>query len=244
MENLKQVHNSYIMNIYKKRRIVLMLLSFVLLIVVLVINNPKQENSNLQEKTKNSQSISSPAISALEKLEVKGRAPKTDYSREQFGNGWLSANGCDTRNIILNRDLKDVKVDEDCNVTSGILNDPYTGKVTNFIRGANTSGAVQIDHVVALSDAWQKGAQQFTTEKRVKLANDPLELLAVDGQANNQKSDGDAATWLPSNKSFRCQYIARQIAVKVAYGLWVTRAEYDTMSEILGKCPGQLLPTP
>ena len=148
------------------------------------------------------------------------------------------------RNIILNRDLLNVIVDESCNVTSGTLNDPYTGKIIMFVRGGNTSSVVQIDHVVALSDAWQKGAQQFTLEKRIELANDPLELLAVDGSANMQKSDGDAATWLPPDKSFRCQYVARQIAVKQKYKLWVTQAEYNAMADILSKCPNQLLPNP
>lgn len=229
---------------YRKRRLVLMVVLFAILIVVLVINIPKQDMVNTLVEGDKNQTASSPAISALEKLAIKGRAPKTGYDRAKFGNGWVSVNGCDARNIILHRDLKDAKVDNECNVTSGVLNDPYTGKIINFIRGANTSSAVQIDHVVALSDAWQKGAQQFTAEKRAKLANDPIELLAVDGQANNQKSDGDAATWLPPNKSFRCEYVARQIAVKLNYGLWVTRAEHDAMSDILGKCPNQLLPTP
>lgn len=126
---------------------------------------------------------------------------------------------------------------------SGILNDPYTGKIIQFKRGGGTSGSVQIDHVVALSDAWQKGAQQLSKDDRVKIANDPLELLAVDGPANMQKSDGDAATWLPSNKPFRCQYVARQIAIKLKYNLWVTKAEYEAMDKILHRCPGQLLPT-
>lgn len=229
---------------YRKRRLVLVVILFVIMIVVLVINIPKQNIVNAPVEGDKNQTASSPAISALEKLVIKGRAPKTGYDRAKFGNGWVSVNGCDTRNIILHRDLKDAKVDYECNVTSGVLNDPYTGKIINFIRGAKTSSAVQIDHVVALSDAWQKGAQQFTAEKRARLANDPLELLAVDGPANNQKSDGDAATWLPPNKSFRCEYVARQIAVKLNYGLWVTQAEHDAMSDILGKCPNQLLPTP
>ncbi len=148
------------------------------------------------------------------------------------------------REIILNRDLLDVKINDKCQVVSGILNDPYTGKTIYFVRGNTTSGEVQIDHVVALSDAWQKGAQQFTLEERIQLANDPLELLAVDGAINQQKGDGDAATWLPPNKSFRCQYVSRQIAVKQKYGLWVTQAEHDAMSAILNKCPDQLLPSP
>lgn len=182
------------------------------------------------------------AADVLNELAVKGRAPKTGYSRVQFGDGWAVSNGCDTRNIILHRDLKDVVVNSECKVLSGTLDDPYTGKVISFRRGAGTSAVVQIDHVVALSDAWQSGAQMLSPEKRQQLANDPLELLAVDGPANQQKSDGDAATWLPSNKAFRCQYIARQIAVKKKYSLWVKPAEKDAMIRVLAGCPGEPLP--
>lgn len=230
--------------LYRKRRIALALVLVIAFAVVLIINNPIQNNSNIDNFDKPIPIHSSLAINALEKIDIKGRAPKTGYSRQQFGDGWAKVSGCDMRNIILNRDLKNVIVDDKCNVTSGILNDQYSGKVINFVRGADTSSAVQIDHVVALSDAWQKGAQRFTPEKREKLANDPLELLAVDGQVNMQKGDGDAATWLPPNKSFRCQYVARQIAVKLNYGLWVTKAEHDTMAAILATCPNQILPNP
>ena len=148
------------------------------------------------------------------------------------------------RNHILKRDMTDVKTtsDTDCTVLSGTLADPYTAKTINFVRGKDTSSDVQIDHVVALSDAWQKGAQQLSMEMRIQLANDPLELLAVDGPANQQKSDGDAATWLPPNKSYRCRYVARQIAVKAKYTLWVTQAEHDAIQNVLSSCPGQLLP--
>jgi Protein of unknown function (DUF1524) len=182
------------------------------------------------------------AITALNKLDIKGRAPKTNYSRDKFGTGWVAIGGCDTRNIILNRDLTDTLVDESCQVQKGTLNDPYTGLTIMFTRGPGSSSAVQIDHVVALSDAWQKGAQQMTYDTRVNFANDPLELLAVDGPANQQKSDGDAATWLPSYIPFRCQYVARQIAVKQKYSLWVTMPEYEAMKKILDTCPQQLLP--
>ena len=185
---------------------------------------------------------SSLALTALDTLPVKGRAPKTGYARTQFGDGWASINGCDTRNRILHRDLTHAVVSDDCKVMSGTLQDPYTGKVIMFQRGETTSALVQIDHVVPLSNAWQTGAQQLTPEQREALANDPLELLAVDGVANQQKSDGDAATWLPSNKAFRCQYIARQIAVKQKYNLWVTPSEKQAMQGALSKCPEQALP--
>ncbi|MGC0238356.1 GmrSD restriction endonuclease domain-containing protein [Arthrobacter sp. SD76] len=109
--------------------------------------------------------------------------------------------------------------------------------------GTTTSSAVQIDHVVALSDAWQKGAQQLTTEQRTAFANDPLNLQATDGATNQQKGDGDAATWLPPSKDFRCEYVARQVSVKARYSLWVTQAEHDAFAGILAGCPGQLAPT-
>lgn len=192
--------------------------------------------------------VTSPASDALKTLSIKGRAPKTNYSRAQFGDGWSTTNGCDTRNRILARDMSQVTYQQTtdavvCAVQTGTLDDPYTGKVIAFTRGTTTSSVVQIDHVVALSDAWQKGAQQLTAAQRIQLANDPLELLAVDGPANQQKSDGDAATWLPSDKSFRCSYVARQIAVKKKYNLWVTRSEYDAMASILNSCPSQQLPS-
>lgn len=184
--------------------------------------------------------------SALNQLEIKGRAPKTGYTRDQFGQRWsddVSAefghNGCDTRNDILNRDLinKEYKPNtRDCVVLSGQLLDPYTGTVIEFQRGRDTSSAVQIDHVVALSDAWQKGAQQLSPEVRQDFANDPLNLLAVDGSANQQKRDSDAASWVPANKPFRCQYVARQVAVKHKYNLWVTEAEHEAMNRWLSTC--------
>lgn len=184
----------------------------------------------------------SEALRILNTLPVKGRAPKTGYSRAQFGDAWsdIDHNGCDTRNDILNRDLtaKQHKNSRGCVVISGILNDPYTGKIINFIRGKDTSEQVQIDHVVALSDAWQSGAQEISAQERLQLANDPENLLAVDGPANHQKSDSDAATWLPANASFRCPYVARQIRVKAKYHLWVKPAEKEAMINVLTPCTG------
>ena len=187
------------------------------------------------------------AAAALAELPVKGRAPKTGYSRDQFGQAWadVDRNGCDTRNDILRRDLvnKTYKPGTgDCNVLSGDLPDPYTGRNIHFQRGPHSS-AVQIDHVVALSNAWQTGAQKIGSDKRLTFANDPLNLLAVDGPTNEAKGDGDAATWLPANKRFRCSYVARQVAVKKKYHLWVTSAEHDAIAGILSGCPGQTLPT-
>ena len=188
----------------------------------------------------------SPAEQALEKLAVKGRAPKTGYTRAQFGPAWadVNRNGCDTRNDILKRDLTNVifKVKtHNCVVVSGDLVDPYSGTLINFVKGNTTSTLVQVDHVVALGNSWVTGAFRLSIEKRTEFANDPLNLFAVQGRLNSQKQDGDAATWLPPLKSFRCTYVARQIAVKSKYGLWVTAPEKAAMKSILAKCPNQTL---
>ena len=187
------------------------------------------------------------ATAVLETLPVKGRAPKTGYTRDQFGQAWadVDRNGCDTRNDILKRDLTSIiyKVGtRNCVVASGTLVDRYSGESINFLRGNISSMEVQIDHVVALSNAWQTGAFKLTAEQRKALANDPINLFAVKGRLNSQKGDGDAATWLPPLKSFRCAYVAQQIAVKAKYSLWVVPPEKAAMLSILAKCPTQKLP--
>jgi len=226
------------MNMRLRRGIVVLLSLIGFAAIILAAAPPVVEEATKVPETPIVE-VTGSAAQALETLLVKGRAPKTDYSRSQFGSGWATINGCDTRNIILHRDLQDPLLDENCSVVSGILNDPYTGTVINFVKG---SSDVQIDHVIALSDAWQTGAQNLTRELRIQLANDPLELIAVQGDANQQKSDGNAASWLPSNKAFRCQYIARQIAVKQKYTLWVIPAEKQAMLDVLANCPDQTLP--
>ena len=187
------------------------------------------------------------AEQGLERLETKGRAPKTGYERDLFGTPWsdVDRNGCDTRNDILNRDLATKVFSDDldtCTIVKGLLVDPYSGERIDFVRGRVTSLAVQIDHVVSLSNAWQTGAFRWSSEKLKRFANDPLNLMAVKGLLNSQKGDGDAATWLPPKKSYRCRYVARQIAVKVEYRLWVTRAEREAMKRVLSKCPKETLP--
>lgn len=186
----------------------------------------------------------SKALRALERIPIKGRAPKTGYERSKFAEDWENSFGCDTRNRILQRDLAEfeLRTGSSCVVESGLLNDPYTGEPISFVRGPITSLDVQIDHVVSLSDAWQKGAQQLSSYQRFLFYNDPLNLLAVSGLANSQKSDADAASWLPSNKAFRCKFVARQVAVKLKYELWVTEAEHQAIRGILAGCPDQRLP--
>ena len=178
-------------------------------------------------------------LAVLNQLEVKGRAPKTGYSRAAFTH-WsdLNRDGCDSRNEILKRDLTQIVFKagtRDCKVISGQLLDPFSGKILIFSSSKST---VDIDHLVSLSNAWQTGAAYFDKKTRELLANDPLNLLAVDAKLNRQKGDGDAATWLPPLKSYRCEYVARHVEVKAKYSLWVTSAEKDAITRVLSSCLG------
>jgi len=188
------------------------------------------------------------AMAQLDSIEVKGRAPKTGYERSLFGDAWTDdvtvadgRNGCDTRNDILRRDLVDVVFkpgSNGCAVLSGTLNDPYTGTSFAFQRGPGSSAEVQIDHMVSLSDAWQTGAQQWDEFTRRNFANDPRNLQATLGWVNQQKGDGDAATWLPPNNAYRCTFVSRIVDVKADYRLWVTPAERDAIARVLAGCGG------
>ncbi|ROP64104.1 HNH endonuclease family protein [Curtobacterium sp. PhB115] len=179
------------------------------------------------------------ARAVLATLPVKGKSAGTGYDRTgEFGSAWIDVddNGCDTRNDVLARDLSDIVRQGPCKVMTGTLVSPYTGATIDFVRGNTTSTLVQIDHVVALENAWRTGAQQLSQSEREALANDPSNLFAVDGRSNSQKGSGDAATWLPANKAFRCTYIEHQVSVKAEYRLWVAPAEHDAMERILSTC--------
>jgi hypothetical protein len=182
-------------------------------------------------------------------LPIKAAGPMAGYRRSLFGISWTDDNddldghnGCDTRNDILRRDLVLITAIRACVVWSGTLHDPYTGRTIRFVHGRSTSTAVQIDHVVALGNSWQTGSATWSMRKRVDFANDPLNLLAVDGPTNEQKGDADAASFQPPNVAFDCAYVARQIAVKARYTLWVTLAEQAAMVATLSRCPGEPVP--
>jgi hypothetical protein len=180
----------------------------------------------------------------LGRLPVKGWDRHTDYSRYRFGEAWsddvvveFGHNGCNTRDDVLRRDLADLVVRRGtCYAQSGTLHDPYGREMIAFVRGLNTSDAVQIDHVVSLSDAWYKGAREWDDQRRRDFANDPRNLLAVGGDANFDKAFRDAASWLPPNVGFRCEFVARQVEVKTAYGLWVSAKEKQATADVLDAC--------
>jgi hypothetical protein len=183
------------------------------------------------------------AIEALGQLAVAQRVSHKGYDRSKFSLDWANYEGCDMRNRILQRDLSEVQLAEDnCTVLRGTLEaGPYSGKNIVFERGVGTSGAIHIEHIVAVSDAWQKGGQDLSADKRHQFYNDPLNLIAVDGSTNQDKGGKDASAWLPQ-KSYHCQYVARQIAVKLRYSLWVSPPEHQAMQRQLQGCPLQVLP--
>lgn len=236
--------------IYRTRRLIAALIA-VAGVAGFVVMNPssyekviESEGSAVAEASEvsNTDSDTPLATEVLAQLEVKGRAPKTSYSRDEFYSGWPEVDGCSLRQIILKRELGDTAVldsENNCTVLSGEYDEPYTGEHRKFNEKSELSKGVQIDHIVALSDAWQKGAQYLDKDVRYQIATDPLNLIAADASANQGKSDGDAATWLPANKGFRCQYVARQVSVKYKYTLWVTEAERDAISRVLEVCPNE-----
>jgi len=235
---------------YRTRRIIAVLLAVGAFCAYLILNPNSYEyeallDPNLKKpaeiplKAEQTKADSTKAIDVLENLAVQEKNTSEKYYRKLFYDNWgIDAHGCSMREVILNRDLKNTVL-KGCKVQSGILEDPYTGQTIEFVRGQDTSAAVQIDHVVALSNAWATGAYQLDAGTRYELSQDPLNLLAVEGQANQDKSDGAADTWLPSNEAFRCQYVARQISVKYKYHLWVTPAEKSTMLKVLALCPNE-----
>ncbi len=180
----------------------------------------------------------------LRRLPVKGWDLRSDFTRYRFGQAWsddvnveFGHNGCNTRDDVLRRDLADLAVRPGtCFAQSGTLHDPYRGESIAFVRGPTTSDAVQIDHVVSLADAWYKGARDWDDQRRRDFANDPRNLLAVSAKGNFDKAFRDAASWLPPNGGFRCAFVARQVEVKTAYGLWVSDKEKRAMAEVLAGC--------
>jgi Protein of unknown function (DUF1524) len=176
------------------------------------------------------------------------RIRRYDYRRAAFGDAWTDDNdapgghnGCDTRDDILNRDLVDkmyvsIKRCPDA-VASGTLHDPYTNDTISFVRGAHTGEAVQIDHLVPLSYSWDQGAWNWTPEMRVRFANDPANLLAVQGQANQDKGDKEPAVWMPPNAAFHCQYAVQFIAVLRGYGLPIDGPSVAVLRQAAASCP-------
>lgn len=206
-----------------------------------VLPTPLPEASATSAETASTQ-----ALTVAQGLQVRGRAPDTDYSREAFGSAWkdVDRNGCDTRNDILQRDFATTILKAgtgNCKVIGGTWTDPYSNESYTF---AEAPSGAQIDHVVSLKNAWQMGADQWSDDTRVKFAIDPLNLRVTIASLNQQKSDSNAASWLPPYKPGRCNFIATQVAVKAKWNLYVTESEKEVFISILSKpeCQETLLP--
>lgn len=214
---------------------------------------PGKEDSPSQAMSTLSSSDQVTAAEELAQLKIKPKGDMSGYKnkREELFGNWrsgdkatdvaMAGNGCDTRNDILARDLSNVKKDGDCTVTAGRLWDPYGTAdnpyehYINFERGPKSS-AVQIDHLVALGNVWASGGDKLSEQDRLRVANDPINLIAVDGPENGRKQDKDASEWLPHNDRIHCVYAASQIRVKAKYNLTVTQAEHDKLAELITQC--------
>lgn len=214
-------------------------------LVAIALVTSRDTSSKQPTLTSSYPSSSEPPLKKLSSLPVKGRAPRTDYERELFGAPWSDDvtvegghNGCDTRNDILRRDLSGAgfQPGNSCVVLSGVLNDPYTGEAILYQHEPEALSPIQIDHIVPLLDAWQKGAQDWDDLTRRNFANDPLNLQATTAEMNQEKGSGDAATWLPPNKSYRCTYATRIVDVKVRYRLSITADERAALAFLLNDC--------
>ena len=192
-----------------------------------------QHPSSSTPQTPTASSKAQELTQKLSTLQVKGRAPMTGYSRDAFmsTSDWNKA-----RQATLNRDLTNINYNSRGDVKTGTLvKDPYTGKTINYVRGGDYENGIDIDHVVSLGNAYASGIQYKDAGTRLALATDPLNLQSTDPSSNRQKGDGDAATWLPPNKEYRCEYVGRQIKVKVKYTLSVTSAEKAAMTNVISK---------
>lgn len=183
------------------------------------------------------------ARQALDRLVVRPEGSMDGFSRDKFGPQWADVdhNGCDTRNDILARDLTDVTFragTHDCVVETGTLAyEPYTGRTdVQFVKGGSLDQSLDIEHVVALGQAWASGAATWDAESRRQYANDPLVLFTADPSANRAKGDASADEWLPENQAYQCTYVERQIEIKERYSLSVTPAEKNTMGGVLDDC--------
>jgi len=207
------------------------------------------------------------AVTALQSLPVAPASPLPGYDRDcspghgcVFGPAWSDDvdvggghNGCDTRNDLLNRDLQAGQVGGTpvpkryrepglCVVVEGVLDEPYTGKAIHFTK--DRADLVQIDHVVALAAAWRAGAAGWNPQQRRNFANDPRNLLVVDGPTNQGKGDSTADEWLPPNSGYHCEYARIVITVKSQYGLAVTAAEQAALKAVLDRCSPPALTVP
>ncbi len=175
----------------------------------------------------------------LAALRVAPRAGQQTYRREAFGSGWGRSLGCDVRDLVLARQLQDAvrSRDDRCEIESGTLDDPYTGRRVAYRRGMDPARGLDVDHLVSLRNAWQAGAEAWPRARRQAFANDLGNLQLTPASVNRAKGDAPVDAWVPPNRRYRCTYAQRWIAVKTAWALTVTGPERDVLADLLRTCP-------
>lgn len=177
------------------------------------------------------------AYYVIELIEVRDGDPPAPYDRAEFGPAWsrITENGCDVRTTMLMRDLEEVELADNCTVASGVLHDRYSGTTVQYSMDSG-GDAVQVDHIVSLSDAWKSGAWAWDPADRESFANHSVNLLTVSAQQNQAKSSYTAADWLPADRTLHCWFVVRQLLVKDMFGLSVTQNELEAYQQVLPKC--------
>jgi len=230
-----------------RNRLTWLALSVVLAVVVAVLTVTSADRSQFVAQA--DIPTVAPGVDVLAGIpEMPVRIRSFDYRRDAFGDSWTDDNsapgghnGCDTRNDILDRDLVDktfVSIKRCPNaVATGTLHDPYTNATVPFTRGAQIGAAVQIDHIVPLALAWDLGARNWPDDLRLRFANDPANLLAVQGQSNQDKGDKEPAAWMPPNHAFWCQYAVQFAAVLRGYALPIDAPSATVLRDAAATCP-------
>lgn len=170
----------------------------------------------------------------LKTLAVRSES-RSGYQRTLF-NHWRDADGdsCDTREEVLIRQSQvSAQVGPGCRVYSGRWTSAYDAVVVT------DPSTLDIDHVVALAEAWDSGASRWSFTTRQAFANDLAftgSLIAVTASSNRSKSDRDPAEWLPGNSAYRCTYVTTWIAVKYRWSLSIDSAEKSALQRQVTAC--------
>ena len=151
-------------------------------------------------------------------LPVCEEGPRVGYDRDAFGSAYSS--------------LEDEIIDG-LPKSGGQVYTPYTCTLFDIL--ADGTAATDIEHIVALAEAYDSGLaeSQFRT-----FAGDIDHLTIADPTVNrSQKADRDAGEWGPPRN--RGWFAARVVAVKRKYGLSVNPAERDVLQAMLNSDPSR-----
>lgn len=205
-------------------------------------SNPTQSTSTAAPTTSTSPaSTTTPdprplALDVLALIPVENERPD-GYSRDLFDH-WITRNGCTTRESVLIREsVTFPQVDPvGCTVVAGDWTSPYDGATWT------DPSDLDIDHVVALKEAWDSGAWAWSSSRRRDFANDltdPRTLRAVTDNVNQSKSDADPSNWMPPLRSYWCTYLGDWVSIKARWGLSMDQSEWGRIRNLLrDECPG------